>query len=334
MERLGSPRLIAAAVAAFSVLAAASEAADNLAVTGRTTTVIFVGSEGRIRRSTDSGLTSDAVSGGPSAAVALRDVTDTGQSFVAVGDAGTIAYSNLVGSTWNVAASPAAVTLRAVNKIGSSLVAAGDAGTILQTFTLNGSANWQEVPVASGVEVALYDVGPSTSRSYAVGAGGTIVQGNLLGNSFPAVIQNVPTSADLRGFILFRANTLIAVGEGGTILRSTDDGLHWQLLSSPIASDLYGIAMSGDGGYVVAGGEGGALIWSNDGLQWQLSGASPLRADLYGAGYVGGYFFLVGGSNLVARALPTSVGQSGGWNYTSVKPLSWGALKQVYGARR
>jgi photosystem II stability/assembly factor-like uncharacterized protein len=262
--------------------------------------------------------------------VALRDAVDAGQAFVAVGDGGVIYAGNLAGSAWSLATSPTQNALHAVSRIGSSLVAAGADGTILQTFNLSGNGTWQPVSVASGVNVTLYDVGPSSSHSYAVGEQGTILQGSLLGNSFPAAIADVPTTATLYDFALFRQNTLIAVGGSGTILRSTDDGLSWDLLASPTSNDLRAVAVSGDGSYAVACGEGGVLLWSNDGIAWQFSGASPLRADLNGATFENGYFVIVGAGMLVARAQPASVGQAGGWEYTAVKPLSWGALKRAF----
>jgi len=333
VERIRTLRALAAAVAVCSALTAAADAADNLAVTGRGTTIIFTGTEGRIHRSIDSGLTAGPVTGGPPANVALRGVTDAGSAFVAVGDGGAIYYSNVNGSAWNAASSGVGVTLRAVDRIGSSLVACGDGGTIIQTFNLTGTSGWQDVSVGPSVTVALNDVGRSSLLSYAVGDGGTIVQGNLLANSFPTVIENVPTTSDLRAFVLYATNTLIAVGEGGVILRSTDDGLTWDDLASPTSNDLYAVAVSEGGGFAVAAGEGGVLLWSNDGLVWQVSGASPLRDDLYGADYVDGWFLLVGGTNLVARALPASVGLEGGWDYTPVKRMTWGAVKKIYGAR-
>jgi photosystem II stability/assembly factor-like uncharacterized protein len=332
VSRIASLRLIAAAAAAVS-LAATADAADNLAVAGRSTTVIIVGTQGRIRWSTDSGLTSAPATGGPGSSVALRAVVDWGQVFVAVGDAGAITFSNSTGSSWSTASSPTVETLRAVEKIGSNLVAAGDGGTIVHTFNLTGSAGWEGVSVAAGLTADLYDVGPSASHSYAVGAGGTIVQGNTLGTAFPTVISGVPTTADLRAYAQYQGNTLLAVGDGGVILRSTNDGANWSQVVSPTGEDLYALAVY-NSAIAVAAGKNGVLLWSNDGSAWEVSDASPLRDDLYGARFTAGYFFLVGAKDLVARALPTAVGTGEGWAYTSVRPTTWGSLKGAFAGPR
>ena len=44
--------------------------------------------------------------------------------------------------------------------------------------------------------------------------------------------------------VAFGNNTFVAVGVGGKILRSTNDGVTWSDVTSPITTDLNGVTFS------------------------------------------------------------------------------------------
>jgi len=80
-------------------------------------------------------------------------------------------------------------------------------------------------------------------------------------------IQSSPTTQNLRSIAFSSVNTCIAVGDAGTILRSSDGGITWTIISSPVADALRGVSLRGSIGLAV--GISGRMIRSTDsGLSW------------------------------------------------------------------
>jgi hypothetical protein len=75
---------------------------------------------------------------------------------------------------------------------------------------------------------------------------------------------------------------LVAVGDGGTIVRSTDAGAHWKTVASGTTADLVAVG-SNDGcesPFLFAVGDHGTILASHDqGLTWKAQ-ASPVAAML------------------------------------------------------
>jgi len=93
------------------------------------------------------------------------------------------------------------------------------------------------------------------------------------------VIQSSPTTQSLRGITSKDANTWIAVGDGGTIIRSSDAGINWTAISSPVTDALHGVSFRGNIG-IVAGFAGRIIRTTDGGLNWvQLP--RPTTRDLY-----------------------------------------------------
>jgi len=80
-------------------------------------------------------------------------------------------------------------------------------------------------------------------------------------------IQSSPTTQNLNGISFSDANTWIAVGDGGTIIRSSDGGMNWVIISSPVADALRGVCMHGSFGLAV-GISGRMVKTTNSGLSW------------------------------------------------------------------
>jgi photosystem II stability/assembly factor-like uncharacterized protein len=74
-------------------------------------------------------------------------------------------------------------------------------------------------------------------------------------------------------------DTWIAVGASGTILRSSDGGIHWTSISSPIADALRGVALKGKLGLAV-GISGRVLRTIDGGLNW-MEEKRPTSKNLY-----------------------------------------------------
>jgi len=74
----------------------------------------------------------------------------------------------------------------------------------------------------------------------------------------------LPQGNSLSDIAFFDANTGVAVGSYGTILRTTDGGVTWEVRSSGMTTNLYAVATT-DGGIGVAVGESGIILQTTDG---------------------------------------------------------------------
>ena len=92
-------------------------------------------------------------------------------------------------------------------------------------------------------------------------------------------IQPSTTLSNLYGVAHVDAGTWIAVGDGGTILRSTDGGAGWSGVSSPVADALRGVSMLGSVG--VAVGIGGRIVRTTDGGAHWVVQVRPTTRALY-----------------------------------------------------
>src|SRR2546428_7464885 len=70
--------------------------------------------------------------------------------------------------------------------------------------------------------------------------------------------NSLPTGNILRAVAALNANTMIAVGEQGTVLRTTDAGATWARISSGTAASLYGVSFA-DASTGTAVGANGAI---------------------------------------------------------------------------
>jgi uncharacterized delta-60 repeat protein len=97
------------------------------------------------------------------------------------------------------------------------------------------------------------------------------------------------TSATLGAVSFIDANTGVAVGAGGTILRTTNGGTSWSKVTTTSQTDLRavtststGCGASGNLACFWAAGASGTVLWSNDaGLTW-CEQSTGVTTDLYG----------------------------------------------------
>ena len=89
----------------------------------------------------------------------------------------------------------------------------------------------------------------------------------------------LPRANYLSAAVALDSNTVVAVGDGGTILRTTDGGATWPAVSSGTTKWLARVSFTGaNTGTVV--GEGGTILRTTDsGVTWkaQSSGNHPDR---------------------------------------------------------
>jgi hypothetical protein len=88
-----------------------------------------------------------------------------------------------------------------------------------------------------------------------------------------------------------RSDLFIAVGDGGTILRSAN-GAEWSLSTSGVTVTLHDVAYGAE--TYVAVGQAGKILHSFDGVEWSAS-SSPSSRDLFAVRWHGTRFVAVGG---------------------------------------
>jgi photosystem II stability/assembly factor-like uncharacterized protein len=92
-------------------------------------------------------------------------------------------------------------------------------------------------------------------------------------------LEASPTVQNLYAVAASDADTWVAVGDGGVVVRSTDGGLDWTTVSSPVADALRGVSFNGPVGLAVAIG-GRILRTTDSGASWTVQ-ARPTHKNLY-----------------------------------------------------
>ena len=157
---------------------------------------------------------------------------------------------------------------------------------------------------ASGTEVTLRAVVMSSDEAaIAVGDLGTILRRDAVEGAWDeqasgvdvdlfAVASPQPTSA-----------LVLAVGAGGAILRSVDDGETWKPRASGTTAPLYGAWMAEREGVAVAVGEGVAVRSDNAGLTWSPGQVPEDRRTLRAVAGREGELMAVGDGGLALRSV-------------------------------
>jgi len=187
--------------------------------------------------------------GASTTAVSIRATATNGIAQVAVGDYGTILSNNVVANTLNIVQSSASNRLAFTDMLwnGTRFVGVGFGGTI-QT-SLDGYT-WTKA--VSGTTANLNDLSWNGTRFIAVGSRGTVLQSvdgvawNVINT---AIAPSIPVISNVTGTIqtvqqlrlpdLFavdqRGGLIVAVGEAGTIISSTD-GVNWAAQNSGLTA--------------------------------------------------------------------------------------------------
>jgi photosystem II stability/assembly factor-like uncharacterized protein len=133
-------------------------------------------------------------------------------------------------------------------------------------------------------------------------------------------LQNSPTAADLSAVVAIDATTAVAVGDGGTLLATTDGGRTWTALSAPAGLDLEGVDFSAGGVGIIATDDG-VVMRTTDGVTFTSvgTGVGDLRGVAWGTDDV---VFAAGREASGARST------DGGQTWTA---FSTGALNRTEG---
>ena len=175
-------------------------------------------------------------------------------TFVSVGQSGDIIYSSDNGLSWDNGTWAESQNLTGVAYGNSTFVALG---TRFINSTDNG-ANWTTRHTAN-----LYDVAFGNSIFVGCGSDGTIYGSSDNGNNWGT--RTSGTSYDLK-HVVFGNNLFLVVGNGGTILKSSDNGSSWgDSVTSSITKNLYSIAYDGSSKFVAVGANTVVVSTNNTG---------------------------------------------------------------------
>ena len=192
--------------------------------------------------------------------------------YMAVGASGII-YTSTDLNSWTPANAATGQNLNAIASNGTIAIVVGNNGTVRSTAD---GIVWTGVTVPTTQN--LYGI-TYTAAGYwvAVGAGGTVLT-SADGVTWTAAASG--TTADLRAVAVqaYTTYTYVAVGDSGTILRSTDNGATWTAQASPTQSNL--LAVSAASTQFLVTGSSGTIATSVDGITW-TSRASGTTTDLY-----------------------------------------------------
>jgi len=200
---------------------------------------------------------------------------------VAVGDRGVVLLSDDQGGSWRQARSvPAQVMLTAVTFVDAQRGwAVGHRGVVLHTQ--DGGETWQLQRHEPEQDRPLFAVHFfDASQGVAVGLWSqvlTTTDGGRQWQTQHTGLSRQSGNADLNLFSLFpdAQGRLYSTSERGQLLRSTDRGQHWELLSTGSAASLWtGLALP-TGRLIVAGLRGALLRSDDEGRSWQAQESGP-----------------------------------------------------------
>lgn len=243
---------------------------------------------------------------------------------VVVGLAGKVFYSHANLATWTPAVSGVPVqNINSVCAVDDIMVAVG-ASTLDAIWSTDGGINWTSSTAFAANTLNGVARGPGIDQvCVAVGLGGTIWRSTNAGQTWanvasPTALQllcvcnceGAMVAAGLNGIVIrstangaapwsiiaiaglgANVNAIAGLGQivvlvtnGGFIYRSTDTGLTWTKMISPVVVNLYCVVGSPSGRWT-AGGLGGVIVQSLDGgITWELQiqlNTEDLRAATY-----------------------------------------------------
>jgi photosystem II stability/assembly factor-like uncharacterized protein len=254
----------------------------DIAVRPGTGSVIVVGRSGLVARSTDRGKHYQIIR--PGLGGSLRAFADGSAAgcLVAVGMGATVVHSLDAGQSWQrvpLGIGPQIELTSVVAEPKSrALLAGGGSGTLLRSSDCGRS--WAAVGGASS-DVSSLSVGES-STILALTAKSPALRSTDAGRSF--VPADMEADASLKRAVALSPSEWVAVGDGGRVYRSSDDGKSFQRVASGTDANLRALAYDAARHTLWAVGDGGAVLRSTDqGVTW-VRIAVPTTENLFVVG--------------------------------------------------
>ncbi|MDN7141350.1 glycosyl hydrolase [Pseudomonas sp. JQ170] len=201
--------------------------------------------------------------------VQINALLKQGEHVLAVGERGSILRSVDQGVSWQ----PATVqpqrnaALTAVVDLGQQrLLAVGHDGWVLRST--DGGSHWQEVRYDDSLgEPLLGAWSAGGERVLAYGSFGKFYQSDDAGLTWHTLALDVD-SAHLNGMDGGADGRRMLVGEQGLVLRSRDDGQHWQTLPAFYSGSLFGVVRLSPDHWVSYGMRGHVFVSHDFGDSW------------------------------------------------------------------
>jgi photosystem II stability/assembly factor-like uncharacterized protein len=242
---------------------------------------VVVGAGGTVLRTADGGHTWTAMRIGSTAE--LRAVAFGGPGVaVIVGESGTVLRTEDGGGAWKPVASGTTSTLRAVRFASPSVaVAAGDDGALVRST--DGGLTWASLE--SGTSAALRGLHFVTATTGVVVGGDdrrwraerVVLRTTDAGATWTKT--SVPRGGRLYAATRASDGTIVAVGEAGASIRSSDQGLTWQVADAVKGTDNtsnWFASVASAGPALVAVSYGGRIFRSTDGgVGWTSANQTP-----------------------------------------------------------
>ncbi len=138
--------------------------------------------------------------------------------------------------------------------------------------------------------------------------------------------QNSGTTNDLKCFSRSLSGPMFVVGNNGTILRTTNNGVNWSIISSGTNNHLYAAVSYSTTTGIITGSSGTILKTTDLGLTWFVLN-SGTNENLYSvASFGGSRLTAVGDNGIIIRST------NGGVNWTSVSSPTANHLRSVVSA--
>jgi photosystem II stability/assembly factor-like uncharacterized protein len=279
------------------------------------TTGIAIGNYGTIK-TTDGGNSWNIISydGNPLASLSLLNPDIA----IGVGWLGKISKTLNGALSWNDVSKSLTngniASLQFINSTTGYAVVSYEAGSIIKTN--DGGASWQKLSGGNtGNFSSLFFTNSATGYATAYNYPYSDISKTTDGGNTWREIFSASSSYFLRSIAFATSQSGVAVGDSGTILRTTNAGVSWHLVSSNTKLTLQSIrffnntrgVIVGEGGLILRTTDGGAT-WtpSNSGTSASLTSVTSLNAN---TGYASGYNGTVLKTNNEGRTwaiLPTS----------------------------
>lgn len=226
---------------------------------------------------------------------AMLAIANAGDRLVAVGERGIVLLSDDGGAAWRQAQVPVSVTLTGVQFVSEKVGwAIGHLGVVLNT--VDGGQHWtlqldgqraatlalqaeRDAGVSRGVAQSFVEDGPdkplldlyfeSTNVGWVVGAYNLALRTEDGGKSWQSVMNRLPNP---KGQHLYAVKpvggALYIVGEQGLLMRSLDQGQHFETVPSPSKGTYFGLVVGRQGELLLYGLRGRAFLSSDAASSW------------------------------------------------------------------
>ena len=129
-------------------------------------------------------------------------------------------------------------------------------------------------------------------------------------------VNSYQPPATLNDIAVINEDTIVTVGNGGTILRTTDGGINWTTISSGVTDNLLSVSFIDSFG--ICGGLSQTILYTSDsGESWNVAQTGFFGGGFWGATMLSPQIGFIAGENSISQPLLGQTTNSGqNWNLT------------------